>query len=84
MSGENRKSRRTEAGVQPGSVHDAPKERRRRQRLPVHARFSLDDSLPPNEHHPLAQSSPDVRTASRVRLIAGILARIAQAAGRVA
>ncbi len=55
----------------------APK--RRRQRLPVHATLSLDDSLPPNDHHPLAQSAPDVRTASRVRLIAGILARIAQA-----
>jgi hypothetical protein len=67
MSGENRKSRRTEAGVQPGSAHDAPK--RRRQRLPVHARLSLDDSLPPNEHHPLAQSAPECRAASRLRLI---------------
>ena len=80
MSGENRKSRRTEAGAQPGSAHDAPK--RRRQRLPVHARLSLDDSLPPNEHHPLAQSAPECRAASRTRLIAGILARLAQAAAR--
>jgi hypothetical protein len=48
----------------------------------VHARLTLDDSLPPNEHHPLAQSSPDVRAASRVRLIASILARIAQASVR--
>lgn len=80
MSDRNRKSRRTEHGGQPRSGHDAPQEKRRRQRLPVHARLSLDDSLPPNEHHPLAESSPDLREASRVRLIARILARMAQAA----
>lgn len=79
MSDRNRKSRRTEDGGQPRSGHDAPQEKRRRQRLPVHARLTLDDSLPPNENHPLAQSSPDVRAASRVRLIAGILARLARA-----
>lgn len=79
MSGRNGKSRRTEQGRQPRSGHDVPQEKRRRQRLPVHARLTLDDSLPPNEHHPLAPSSPDVRAASRVRLIAGILARMAQA-----
>jgi hypothetical protein len=82
MSDKNRKRRRTEQGGEPRSAHDAPQAKRRRQRLPVHARLTLDDSLPPNEQHPLAQSSPDVRNASRVRLIASILARIAQASVR--
>jgi hypothetical protein len=58
----------------------APK--RRRQRLPVRANLHLDDSLPANERHPLAQSAPEFRAASRVRLIAGILARLAQTAAR--
>lgn len=58
----------------------APK--RRRQRLPVRANLRLDDSLPANEHHPLAQSAPDIRAANRLRLIAGILARMAQTAAR--
>lgn len=70
MIDRNRKSRRTESRVQPGSAHDAPKAKRRRQRLPVHARLSLDDSLPANGHHPLAQSAPDARAASRLPLIA--------------
>jgi hypothetical protein len=56
----------------------APK--RRRQRLPVRANLRLDDSLAANEHHPLAASSPEFREASRLRLIAGVLARIAGAA----
>jgi hypothetical protein len=83
MIDRNRKSRRT-AGFrgQPGSAEDSPKAKRRRHRLPVHARLSLDDSLPANERHPLAQSAPEFRAASRVRLIAGILARLAQAAAR--
>lgn len=82
MIDRNRKSRCVAGRVQPGSADDAPK--RRRQRLPVHARLSLDDSLPANEHHPLAQSAPEFRAASRVRLIAGILARLAQiSAGRL-
>lgn len=70
MIDRSRKSRRTEAGKQPGSAHDAPQAKRQRQRLPVHARLSINDSLPANEHHPLVQSSPDVRAASRARLIA--------------
>lgn len=49
-----------------------------RGRLPVNAALSLDDSLPPNEHHPLAASAPEVRAASRLRLIAGVLARLAR------
>jgi hypothetical protein len=78
MIDRNRKGRR--ASGQPGAAHDPPIAKRR-GRLPVHARLSLDDSLPPNEQHPLAQTSPDVRTASRLRLIAGILARLARASG---
>jgi hypothetical protein len=54
--------------------------KRRRGRLPVRARLLLDDSLPANETHPLAQSAPEVRAASRLRLIAGVLARMARAA----
>ncbi len=74
MSSENKKNERK----QPDST--GPK--RRRQRLPVLARLSLDDSLLANEHHPLAQAAPEVRGASRVRLIAAILARLAQTAVR--
>jgi hypothetical protein len=82
MIDRNRKSRCVAGRVQPRFADDAPKAKRRRQRLPVHARLSLDDSLPANEHHPLAQSAPEFRAASRVRLIAGILARLAQTAAR--
>ena len=74
MSSENKKNERK----QPDST--GPK--RRRQRLPVLATLSLDDSLLANEHHPLAQSAPEIRGASRVRLIAAILARLAQTAVR--
>ena len=79
MSDSNNKRRRpSRPRVQPGSAPDASKPRRRRQRLPVRARVAFDDSLPPNEHHPLAQSTPEARAANRVRLIAAILARMAQ------
>ncbi len=75
MSSENHENERKAKGRQQPPADRVP---RRRSRLPVHARLSLDDSLPANEHHPLAQSAPDVRAASRVRLIAAILARLAQ------
>jgi hypothetical protein len=54
--------------------------KRRRRRLPVRANLLMDDSLAPNENHPLAASAPEVRAASRLRLIATILARLARAA----
>jgi hypothetical protein len=57
-----------------------PSTPRRRQRLPVLAILRIDDSIAANEHHPLAASSPDIREASRLRLIASILARMAGAA----
>jgi hypothetical protein len=81
MIDRNRKSRRA-AGYrgQPGSTNNPPKAKRRRGRLPVQARLLLDDSLAANEHHPLAQSAPDVRALSRLGLIATILARMARAA----
>lgn len=56
---------------------DRPK---RRRRLPVCARLMLDDSLDANEQHPLAQASPEMREASRLRLIAAVLARLASVA----
>lgn len=59
-----------------------PSSPKRRQRLPVRANLRLDDSLAANEHHPLGQSAPEVRGARRVRLIAAILARMAQTAVR--
>ncbi|MBI1321620.1 hypothetical protein GC170_00315 [bacterium] len=55
---------------------DKPPDRKRR-RLPVRAFFLLDDSLAANEQHPLAASLPAVREASRLRLIASVLARLA-------
>jgi len=59
---------------------DPSSRKRRRSRLPVHETLRLDDSLPANANHPLAATSPDVREASRLRLIASVLARIAGAA----
>jgi hypothetical protein len=72
MSDENKPDgRKAKARGQP---HPAvPK---RRGRLPVNAALQLDDSLPPNDHHPLAAAAPEVRAASRLRLIAGVLARL--------
>lgn len=61
---------------------DAASAARRRSRLPVHSDVRLDDSLPVNEHHPLARSSPEAREAGRVKLIAAVLARLAQTAVR--
>ncbi|WP_437193980.1 hypothetical protein [Planctomicrobium sp. SH527] len=52
---------------------------RKRRRLPVRAFFLLDDSLAANDQHPLAASPPAVREASRLRLIASVLARLASA-----
>lgn len=72
MSNENPpESRKDRARGQP-----TPAVPKRRSRLPVNAALQLDDSLPPNEHHPLAASAPEVRAASRLRLIAGVLARL--------
>jgi len=51
----------------------------RRGRLPVHADLRLDDSLAANQNHPLAQTAPEIRAASRLHLIATILARLAVA-----
>lgn len=67
MFDRNRKNRRA-AGCreQPGPSDEPPKAKRRRMRLPVHARLSLDDSLPVNGHPLSAQSG------SGVRLIDGI------------
>ena len=45
----------------------------------VSTTLSLDDTLAANDHHPLGQSVPEVRSASRIRLIAAVLARMAQA-----
>ncbi len=59
---------------------DPSSRKRRRSRLPVHATLRLDNSLPVNTHHPLAATSPEVREASRLRLNATVLARIAGAA----
>lgn len=76
MSGDNHKNgRKANSRRRPVADH-VP---RRRSRLPVHADVRLDDSLPANENHPLAQSSPEAREAGRLKLIAGILARMAQA-----
>jgi hypothetical protein len=57
---------------------DPSSRKRRRSRLPVHASLRLDDTLPANSNHLLAATSPDIREASRLRLIATILARLAQ------
>ena len=71
MIDRNRKSRRA-AGHrgQPGSAHDPP-EAKRRVRLPVHARLSLDGSLPADSHA-LAQSAADGCAANRLRLVDGM------------
>lgn len=74
MSNENKKNgRKAKARGQP-----RPAEPKRRRRLPVQATLRLDDSLPANEHHPLAGSAPEVRAASRVRVIACVLVRLAR------
>jgi hypothetical protein len=52
--------------------------RRSRRRLPVRAAIRFDDTLAANERHPLAQATPEGRAASRLRLIASILARMAR------
>ena len=62
----------------PGGQPDGSTPKKRRQRLPVLATLSLDDTLAANDHHPLGQSVPEVRSASRIRLIAAVLARMAQ------
>ena len=59
------------------AVSAAPK--RRRGRLSVHADLRLDDSLAANQNHPVAQTAPETDAASRFRLIATILARLAGA-----
>ncbi len=64
------------ANPEPGSAEPTP--RKQRRRLPVRARLSLDDMLAANDHHPLGSSVPEVRAANRVRLIAAVLARLAQ------
>jgi len=56
------------------------KKGRSRRRLPVKASLRLDDSLPANEHHPLAKAAPETREAGRLRLIAVVLARLARGA----
>ena len=83
MSGSDSNSRKpSESRKKAGPSADSAKPKHRRQRLPVLAELSLDDALLANEYHPLAQSAPDVRGASRIRLIAAILARLAQTAVR--
>ncbi|MCZ2340481.1 MAG: hypothetical protein LC104_01635 [Bacteroidales bacterium] len=75
MNGDNHENGRKANGRRKPVADHVP---RRRSRLPVHADVRLDDSLPANENHPLAQSSPEAREAGRLRLIAGILARMAR------
>ena len=53
---------------------------RKRRRLPIRAFLHLDDSLAANEQHPLAASPPEMREASRLRLFASVLARLASTA----
>lgn len=65
----SRPRRQTEQGQNP------PK---RRRRLPTRVKMSVDDTLAANPHHPLAQAAPEVRAAGRLRIIAGILVRLAQ------
>ena len=78
MSDRSKKGRRaSEPRGQPGPGHDASTPKKRRQRLPVLATLSLDDTLAANDHHPLGQSAPEVRAAGRLRLIATVLARLA-------
>jgi hypothetical protein len=49
---------------------------RNRWQLPIWALLLLDDSLAANEQHPLAESPPEVREDSRLRLIASVLERL--------
>lgn len=60
------------------AVTPAGGNRRSRRRLPVRAAVRFDESLATNDRHPLAQSTPEARAASRLRLIASILARLAR------
>jgi hypothetical protein len=73
----NKKRRPSDRTRRAGSALDPAKPKRRRQRLPVLAVLSLNDALAANEYHPLAKSAPEVRAASRLRLIATVLARLA-------
>lgn len=72
MTVRDRKDRRPESRGQPGSVHDTPEAKRRRVGLPVQARLCLDESLPANEHYPLAQLPSDVHTSTCWQLIDGM------------
>lgn len=74
MADEPNDERRSKDGSPPETA--LPK--RRRGRLPVHADLRFDDSLAANQNHPLAQTPPETRAATRLRLIAGILARLAR------
>lgn len=65
---------------QTGSVHDKSGVKRQRVRLPVRATLSLNESLLANERHPLAHTPPETRDATRCKLIAAVLARIAKVA----
>jgi hypothetical protein len=76
MDKHNNDTNHGQSREQPGP----PERKRRRGRLPVRAKLVLDDSLSANEHHPLARSAPEVRAASRLRLIATVLARMARSA----
>jgi hypothetical protein len=78
MGKQNKKPEEPDDGQIPPDALTEGKKRRRR--LPTQAKLLLDDSLPANEHHPLAKSAPEFRDASRLRLIAGILARMARSA----
>jgi len=71
MSEHNDKKKNKKPKKLPGS---------KRQRLPIRAFFLLDDSLAANDQHPLAASPPALREASRLRLIASVLARLASTA----
>jgi hypothetical protein len=58
---------------------NVPNRKRKPRRLPLTAKLRLDETLAANENHPLAKSAPEARTQSRLRIIAGILARLARA-----
>ena len=62
-----------------GGGEDVPHGKRKPRRLPVAAKLLLDETLAANENHPLAKSAPEARAQSRLRIIAGILARLARA-----
>lgn len=80
MSKHNHETNGSPPSGRPERQERGPVGKQRRGRLPVRARLLLDDSLAANEYHPLARSAPEVRAASRLRLIATILARMARAA----